>query len=585
MPITMGAKSLDHVFKEQPAVSPTPPLPPIKPKPYPVARKAMSAADYKVARAEGMPWTAFAQQSMPSLRKGAAFPDDPNSIVCGADVEARLNQRLSEEELTWCQWALSPSGGQVKVGKSYGLLKGKDREKFEKFNCNNVAKGQNPSCDDGWGDANILSWRRNVLGELCGDRSRYTSKVICRQSSSEARFCVFENVLLDFSKMSDVSRPGRTDSRKWGKGFLATHCDRNEHSDIDYYEFYDASVNADVTRCDYVMNETVLVYGHDDIGNLGHSMSDFMNVWTMLWLAGLGNYANDVTFLNTDAIRQGHNYHDDLGKFSRHYELQFHHLLKARDFTEDRSRQRVCVKRLLFMPRPVLLYTWDGWWADMPCTLAGPSSLFQRWNLQVRQLYGLYPLPSEVVAEDRQGKVRVLFIKRSVGRAAAHMYTSRVIKNIDDVIAGLKQSISSDVVSEWIVEDLARLSFEEQVRLVGKVHMIVGVHGAGVPASMHMSVGRRNCCGVIEIFPSGEFTPIRGYGNMARRAGHHYRRLDVSSAQSNADGVSVPVEALAGLVKEVVDAMKVKPSCVLKSAMKDPYFDSVPIDPSLMKIE
>lgn len=149
MPITMGAKSLDHVFKEQPAVSTTPLNPPIKPKPYPVARKVdMSAADYKVARAEGMPWTAFAQHSMPSLRKGAAFPDDPNSVVCGADVEARLNQRLSEEELTWCQWALSPSGGQVKVGKSYGLLKGKDREKFEKFNCNNVAKGQNPSCDD-----------------------------------------------------------------------------------------------------------------------------------------------------------------------------------------------------------------------------------------------------------------------------------------------------------------------------------------------------------------------------------------------------------------------------------------------------
>lgn len=117
--------------------------------------------------------------------------------------------------------------------------------------------------------------------------------------------------------MSNVRRPGRSDSRKWDKGFLATHCDRNEHPDIDYYEFYDAAVNPAATRCNYVINETIVMYGHDDIRNLGHSMSDFMNVWAMLWLAGLGNYAQDIAFFNTDAIRQGHNYYDDLGKFSR----------------------------------------------------------------------------------------------------------------------------------------------------------------------------------------------------------------------------------------------------------------------------
>jgi hypothetical protein len=39
------------------------------------------------------------------------------------------------------------------------------------------------------------------------------------------------------------------------------------------------------------------------------------------------------------------------------------------------------------MPRPVLLFTWDGWWNDMKCSFVGPSSLFQRYNLQTRANY------------------------------------------------------------------------------------------------------------------------------------------------------------------------------------------------------
>ena len=29
---------------------------------------------------------------------------------------------------------------------------------------------------------------------------------------------------------------------------------------------------------------------------------------------------------------------------------------------------------------------------------------------------------------------------------------------------------------------------------------------------MFMSIGTPNCCGVLEIFPAGEFTPARGHG-------------------------------------------------------------------------
>ena len=91
------------------------------------------------------------------------------------------------------------------MGKSYGRLQSKDRQKFENLNCNNVAAGKNPSCDDvslrsslfgdlflmliscisitvfcgaqAWGDGFVHSWRANAAPEMCGDSSEYSSRV------------------------------------------------------------------------------------------------------------------------------------------------------------------------------------------------------------------------------------------------------------------------------------------------------------------------------------------------------------------------------------------------------------------------
>ena len=36
----------------------------------------------------------------------------------------------------------------------------------------------------------------------------------------------------------------------------------------------------------------------------------------------------------------------------------------------------------------------------------------------------------------------------------------------------------------------------------------------GIASSMHMPIGTKYCCGVIEIYPKGEFSPIKGHGNL-----------------------------------------------------------------------
>jgi capsular polysaccharide biosynthesis protein len=243
--------------------------------------------------------------------------------------------------------------------------------------------------------------------------------------------------------------------------------------------------------------------------------------------------------------------------------LQFSHILKASSFPMD---AQICVKRVIFMPRPLILFTWDGWWTDMKCSLVGPSSLFQRWNTQVRKNYGLLNEKFSK-AED---KIRVLVIKRTT-RSSASMYTSRVIANLDEVEASLKE-ISN---AELIVQDLGGMNLEEQVKLIASVGIVVGVHGAGIPNSMHMSIGSEHCCGVIEIFPQGEFSAIRGYGNMVRRMGINYQRMDLGSKESQSSGAIVTASLLKSEVEKMIDAILHKPSCILPSVLEDPYFDSV----------
>ncbi len=271
-----------------------------------------------------------------------------------------------------------------------------------------------------------------------------------------------------------------------------------------------------------------------------------------------------------------------LSLWFRHYELQFGKILKASDFPSD---AQVCVKRLIFMPRPVMLYTWDGWWQDMRCSFVGPSSLFQRWNIQVRNNYNLLhssdesKLPSGLfdTSSSSTNKLRVLLIKRTVGSNSASMYTSRVIVNIDEIYDTLKRDLSSQI--DIVMVDLGKLTMEQQVTLIANVGLVIGVHGAGIPNAMHMSIGSNRhgpCCGVIEIFPQGEFMPIRGYGNMARRLGLHYQRMELTSSQSMSTGANIPPSALKNMVQDMVKKIVDKPTCVLPSVFDDPYFDSVP---------
>jgi hypothetical protein len=93
----------------------------------------------------------------------------------------------------------------------------------------------------------------------------------------------------------------------------------------------------------------------------------------------------------------------------------------------------------------------------------------------------------------------------------------------------------------------------------------------GIVHSMHMSVGNKHCCGVIEMFPKGEFTPVRGHGNMIRKMGIYYDRIDVIDRDSHTDGAIVPVQELSDKLSRIIEQIQGGSSCLLPQVLDDPF--------------
>ena len=130
-----------------------------------------------------------------------------------------------------------------------------------------------------------------------------------------------------------------------------------------------------------MLNGTTVVYSHDDARNAGHTVNDVMNVWLLLWLTRIAPFVTDLPLLNIDAFNLGHNFHDDVrNPFYLTYNRSFRALLGAESLGR---RGVVCLERVVLQPQPAKWFVWDSWFADSACSSTGPSSLFQRWNLQV----------------------------------------------------------------------------------------------------------------------------------------------------------------------------------------------------------
>lgn len=453
---------------------------------------------------------------------------------------------------------------------------------------------QQASCNDIWGDSLVTKWRSRKVKDLCEESG--LSKIHCYDSIGKSRFCVFENAMMSFKKVRKRKQDGSI-TRSWERGFLAADCGDMGKDDIGYLPLYKPDIereHGEDPRCDFVFNETVLAYSHENIRNFGQIVSDYLNVWSMVWIAGISQEMRDISFLNIDSIRKGKFFNDVPNHFFKTYDVAFRRIIKAADFAETGAR--VCFKRLLMQPRPALKFTYDGGAQDeLKCSDLGPSSLFQRWNLQVRNFYGLLPGGGSSSSSNNNPisnnlfsvadlptnrRTQVLLVVRSDRPGVTEHITSRLFSNTDDIVNALlqyiKASSSSSVASttfgniELVVSDIVKLTFEEQVRLIANSSVIIGMHGSGIANSIHMPVGTTHCCGVIEIFP-GEFQSIKGYGGTVRRMGHVYERLEIASNHTSPMGTAVSPDTVVEKLKGVLQSIRTKPSCFLQSVVSAPF--------------
>jgi len=203
------------------------------------------------------------------------------------------------------------------------------------------------------------------------------------------------------------------------------------------------------------------------------------------------------------------------------------------------------------------------------------SSLFQRWNLQVRQNYhllSLEALPSPTV-------LRVLLISRSppsAGPNSTHIL-SRMYTNTQQIVSALQvYAESKNKMSPYRVEithsAFSSLSFLDQVTLMGESSVVIGMHGAGIASSMHMPIGTKLCCGVVEIFPEGEFKSIKGYSALARKLGHQYERVNVLPEHTGLQGTQVDPVLVVNALRSVVERIDSSGgSCYLPEVLSTPY--------------
>jgi hypothetical protein len=288
--------------------------------------------------------------------------------------------------------------------------------------------------------------------------------------------------------------------------------------------------------------------------------------------------------------------------------VTFRRILRAADFAE--AKAKVCFKRLVLPPRPTLAFHADlvtgagtgaasaagavaGAAANQQCAMgmdaavvsdadavhnyiSGISSLFQRWNLQVRQNYDLLRLETMPTHDT----VQILLIARApvvAGPNTTHVL-SRMFTNTNQIVSALNAFVTEQNhhyptrIAKLVVHDFLSMGFTEQVRLMASSSVVVGMHGAGIASTMHMAVGTRHCCGVVEIFPETEFTGVKGYRNMARRMGHQYARLAVAREHTSLQGTAVAPGAVVDAVRDVLDRITATGgSCFLPEVISTPY--------------
>jgi len=149
---------------------------------------------------------------------------DVNLSICPDSVDVDISKQpiLTSVDKNWCRWALTE--GKAKPGMSWGVLKQSERKKFVDLICAAIPAGVKQSCDSIWGDFSVQFWRSNIKTFNCGLKDKHLRPIDCWTGITASKFCIFQDIILDFNKMSARKNKKKEQERHFEKGFVSTAC-------------------------------------------------------------------------------------------------------------------------------------------------------------------------------------------------------------------------------------------------------------------------------------------------------------------------------------------------------------------------
>lgn len=269
-----------------------------------------------------------------------------------------------------------------------------------------------------------------------------------------------------------------------------------------------------------------------------------------------------------------------------HYTSSFKRIIKASSFIN----KKLCMKELIFFPKPLLLFIGDR--SRNSDSITGttlpychnniesiPNPVFQRWNLHYRSWLASYQVNTLMSSSTKNIQILIL---RKGGHAFSEQRSQVGEKSQGNAILIFLDSLSLKLRERYahfkdgrkkidIVEvDITSVGLKRQAMLVASSNILIGLHGSGINAlSIHLPIGTSNCCSVIELFETGNRPRLPGYRNAAQSVGNSYNRVDIDfkivELNDNAD--LKDVDKIISIIDSDMKKLAINPTCILNESV------------------
>lgn len=492
--------------------------------------------------------------------------EDAYLVQCSEEVKNAYNSvpKQSGEDyadLDWCRTTMKRA--RTIIGKKWGSMNRNERDKWTRSGCEDLIQlGHPQTCREKWGWQFLETWLNNLNGK--NNHNSRNANPDCYTSMKANTFCRLTNATLEFSKVKIHAG----ESRSFEKGFVKTY-GKGTGAKVEvapgYFHSTKESFQYVQSKCDVWERRPTFVLSNDDSFNLSHYINDVIMMWSMLLLSGRNGL--ESLMINFDGIRKGgpaggvahkivkRGQPDAHGPFGLYVDSWFQEVNTAVSY----GQKHVCFSEIYFQYFPGFPWFWNDWSRENECSHLGPSPLYQSFSLFLRnnwkRRYGVDSLPPPPL-----DKVHVV-IEVRVSNKRKPQSRGRIISNLNEVV----REIEDIPGVKLTVQEFSKIPFKKQVALAHSAGVFVSMHGAGTANMFSAGVGHPNCCALIELFPDGKlpFKTIRGFGNLARHYGMYYYRYDAKNGDTSpTTGTQVDAKKLADLVRQAVNSVQTRPSCI-----------------------